>query len=159
MGDDNDLTTDDRRTPLSAAWTRLEDQRNWYSSKSKSCQHAYMRVKLAQLIISASVPVLAGLAAPAAVTSGIAAVVVVLEGVQQLYQWHANWILYRSTAESLKHERYLYLAHAGPYAGPDRDRVLAERVEGLVSREHSKWTEGRNKSGKQRDNAEDTEAG
>jgi len=40
----------------------------------------------------------------------------------------------------LKHERYLYLANAGPYGGEDRDRQLAERIEGLVSQEHAKWT-------------------
>jgi hypothetical protein len=55
-----------------------------------------------------------------------------------LFQEH--WITYRSTAEALKHERYLYLAQAGPYVGEDRHRQLAERLEGLVSQEHAKWT-------------------
>jgi hypothetical protein len=49
------------------------------------------------------------------------------------------WISYRSTAEALKHERYLYLARAGPYTGEDRHRQLAERIEGLISQEHAKW--------------------
>jgi hypothetical protein len=70
-------------------------------------------------------------------------VVVVLEGVQQLFQWQTNWVLYRSTAEALKHEKFLFLSCAGPYATADRLRVLAERVEGLVSQEHAKWTQGR----------------
>ena len=43
-------------------------------------------------------------------------------------------------AEALKHERYLYLAHAGQYAGEDRHDLLAERLEGLISQEHAKWT-------------------
>jgi hypothetical protein len=73
------------------------------------------------------------------VTGGLATVVVLLEGAQHLYQWQEHWITYRSTAEALKHERYLYLARAGPYAGEDRHRLLAERVEGLVSQEHAKW--------------------
>jgi hypothetical protein len=29
---------------------------------------------------------------------------------------------------------------AGPYVGEDRHRQLAERIEGLVSQEHAKWT-------------------
>jgi hypothetical protein len=61
--------------------------------------------------------------------------------VQQLNQWQSNWVLYRSTAEALKHERQLYLAKAGPYRGRDRRSVLAERIEGLVSQEHAKWTD------------------
>jgi hypothetical protein len=51
-----------------------------------------------------------------------------------------QWITYRSTAEALTRERYLYLARAGPYLGEDRPRQLAERIEGLVSQEHAKWT-------------------
>ena len=125
------------------AWERLEDELAWYDTKSTVSQHIFKRCKLIQIIVAAAVPVLAALEAPAAITASVAAVVVVLEGAQQLYQWQTNWVLYRATAESLKHERYLYLAQAGPYSGADRHRVLAERVEGLVSQEHAKWTEAR----------------
>ena len=122
-------------------WERLEDQLGWYDAKSQSCQQAYKRTKLVQLVVAAAVPVLA-LADVARVATAItAAVVVVLEGVQQLYQWQTNWILYRSTAEALKHERFLYQAMAGPYTGSNRRLVLAEKIEGLVSQEHAKWAE------------------
>lgn len=57
---------------------------------------------------------------PVWVTGGLAAVIVVLEGAQHLYQFQEHWITYRSTAEALKHEHYLYLAQAGPYTGDDR---------------------------------------
>lgn len=126
-----------------AAWERLEDQVGWYDRKSLHCQRAYKRTKTAQLILGSAVPVLALADAPAVATAIVAAVVVVLEGVQQLNQWQANWMLYRSTAEALKHERFLYLACAGPYQGTERSVVLAERVEGLVSQEHAKWTDAR----------------
>jgi Protein of unknown function (DUF4231) len=129
----------------SATWDRLEDQLGWYDRKSMAAQRAYKRVKLSQLIVGAIVPVVAALRVPAAVTASLAAFVVVAEGAQQLYQWQTNWVLYRSTAETLKHEKYLYLAAAGPYSADDRQRVLAERLEGLVSQEHAKWTEGQQK--------------
>ena len=125
------------------AWDRLEDQVGWYDRKSSSSQRAYKRTKTAQLILGSAVPVLALMDAPPVVTALVAAVVVVLEGVQQLTQWQSNWVLYRSTAEALKHERFLYLSSAGPYRGEDRSAVLAERVEGLVSQEHAKWTDAR----------------
>lgn len=124
-------------------WDRLEDQLGWYDRKSVVAQRAYKRVKLVQLVIGAAVPVVAALQGPAAVTATLAAVVVVAEGAQQLYQWQTNWVLYRATAEALKHERFLYLAGAGPYGANDRRRVLAERLEGLISQEHAKWTEAR----------------
>jgi hypothetical protein len=82
----------------------------------------------------------AALNSPVWVTGGLAALVVLLEGAQHLYQLQEHWITYRSTAEALKHERYLYLAKAGPYSGEDRHLQLAERLEGLISQEHAKWT-------------------
>jgi hypothetical protein len=125
------------------AWDRLEDQLSWYDARSLKAQRAYKRVKIGQLVLGAGVPITALTSTSPVVTATIGALVVVLEGLQQLYQWQTNWVVYRSTAEALKHEKYLFLAHAGPYAGRDAQRVLAERIEGLVSQEHAKWTESR----------------
>jgi hypothetical protein len=93
------------------------------------------------------VPVVAAIGAPAGVTAGVGGLVLVLEGLQQLGQYQANWIGYRSTCEALKHEKYLYLGEAGPYAdAATASRTLAERVEGLVSQEHAKWVTTREES-------------
>jgi hypothetical protein len=93
-----------------------------------------------EIAVAATLPVVAAVHSPVWVTGCLAAVIVVLEGAQQVYQFQEHWITYRSTAEALKHERYLYLAQAGPYAGDDRHSQLAERLEGLISQEHAKWT-------------------
>jgi Protein of unknown function (DUF4231) len=124
-------------------WARLEDQLGWYDRKSLAAQHAFKRVKVAQLVLAAGVPIAVASSAPDVLTAVLGGLVVVLEGVQQLYQWQTSWVLYRSTHEALAHEKFLYLAQSGPYSGTERHRVLAERVEGLVSQEHAKWTEGR----------------
>ena len=124
-------------------WHRLEDQLDWYDRKSAAAERSYKRLKLIEIAAAASVPPLIGLEVPAAIPAAIGVVVIVFEGIQQLFQFQSNWITYRSTAESLKHERYLYLAAAGPYADESRHRVLAERIEGLISQEHAKWTESR----------------
>jgi hypothetical protein len=60
--------------------------------------------------VAASLPVVAAVHSTVWVTGGLAAVIVVLEGAQHLYQFLEHCITYRSTAEALKHERYLYLA-------------------------------------------------
>ena len=121
-------------------WDRLEDQIGWYDRRSGDNQRRYKWLKLLEIAVAASLPVVAAVHSPVWVTGGLAAVVVVLEGAQHLFQFQQNWITYRSTAEQLKHERYLYLAKAGPYAEGDRRRQLAERLEGLISQEHAKWT-------------------
>ena len=121
-------------------WERLEDQMSWYDRKSGDNQHRYKWLKLLEIAVAASLPVVAAVHSPVWVTGGLAAVIVVLESIQHVYQFQEHWITYRSTAEALKHEHYLYLAEAGPYVGDDRHSQLAERIEGLVSQEHAKWT-------------------
>ena len=103
-----------------------------------------------EIVVAAAIPVVAGLGGPALLTASLGAAVVVLESVQQLFQWQTNWVLYRSTAEALKHEKFLFLSCAGPYANGDRQRVLAERLEGLISQEHAKWTQGREPADRER---------
>jgi Protein of unknown function (DUF4231) len=120
-------------------WNRLEDQLRWYSTSSRKSQRYYKWLKLLEIAIAASLPVVAAVHSPVWVTGGLAAVIVVLEGVQHLYQFQEHWITYRSTAEALKRERYLSLAGAGPYAGGDRHRILAERLEGVISQENAGW--------------------
>jgi hypothetical protein len=120
-------------------WERLEDAIRWYDSRATENQRLYRWLKLLELAVAAALPVVAGVGSPVWVTGGLAAVVVVMEGAQHLFQFQELWITYRSTAESLKHERYLYLAEAGPYRGDDRRSQLASRTEALLSQEHAKW--------------------
>ena len=124
---------------IDATWERLEDQLQWYDTKAGLNQWRYKWLKVLEIAVAAALPVVAGIHSPVWVTGGLAAVVVVLEGIQHIFQFQEHWITYRSTAEALKNERYLYLAKAGPYAGEDRNRVLAERVAALLSQEHTKW--------------------
>ena len=124
----------------SPAWARLEDQITWYNTKSQTNQRWFKWLKLCQIVAAAAIPVAAAESAPAWLISGTGALILVLEGVQQLQQYQQNWTNYRSTAERLKHEKFLFLAHAGPYAAAaNPEALLAERVEGLVSQEHAAW--------------------
>ena len=96
---------------------RLEDQIDWYNRRSLKSQRLFKTLKLATIVAAATVPLCAGLQVSAWVTGGLGSLIAALEGIQQLNQYHHNWITYRSTCEALKHEKYLYLAGAGPYVG------------------------------------------
>lgn len=123
---------------------RLDDQLNWYDRKSISCQTVYKRLAIAELVAAAAIPFSAAIAAYAWLTGGLGVLVVVLKGVESLNRYQHNWITYRSTCEALKHEKYLWLAKAGPYADAARpEALLAERVESLISTEHAKWVVNR----------------
>ena len=123
----------------SPSWQRLEEQIDWYSRGATRNKRSYMRIKVVQILSAATIPVLAATGLPTWV---------VLESIQQLFQFHSNWTQYRSTAEGLKHEKYLYLASAGAYSkAADPGALLAERVEGRVSQEHATWASEQQQQG------------
>jgi hypothetical protein len=66
---------------------RLEDQIGWDGRKSGHNQCRYKLLKLWSLRSPPHCPVVAGVGSPVWVTGGLAAVVVVLEGAQHLYQF------------------------------------------------------------------------
>lgn len=125
------------------AWIRLEDQLKWYDVKSVSCQRWYKGLKLLQVVLGASIPLLVYIEKPF-VTAIAGVAIAILEAVQHLNQYSTLWIEYRSTAERLKHERWLFLSRAGEFRAMDDDealRVLAEHVETYVSTEHASWAQ------------------
>jgi hypothetical protein len=119
---------------------RVRDQIGWYDRKSQENQRWFKRLKVTEIVTAAAIPFAASVSAPVWAVGGGGALIVVLESLQQLQQYQQNWITYRATCERLKHEQFLFLAHAGPYADAlDPETLLAERVEGLVSQEHAAW--------------------
>jgi Protein of unknown function (DUF4231) len=137
---------------------RLEQQIEWYDSRSIKNQRWFKTLKIIVIVAAALIPFLVGLKFSLAgidlsqlIVGGLGVLIAVLEGLQQLNQYHANWLNYRSTCEALKHEKYLSLAKAGPYAAAIDPRVLlAERIESLVSQEHAKWASGQEYAARQK---------
>ena len=121
---------------------RLEDQISWYARSSLVNQRYFKRIKMVEILAAAVIPFLAAFSLPQVrwVTGGLGVLITVLEGMLHLNQYQENWIAYRSTCESLKHEKYLYLGKASPYSSAaDPRALLAERIELLVSQEQAKW--------------------
>lgn len=126
------------------ALNRVRDQIGWYDAKSRFNQLWFKALKVCQIVTAAAIPVAAGAGAQSWLVGGAGALIVVLEGLQQLQQYQQNWTTYRATCERLKHEQFLFLAKAGPYErAPNPEALLAERVEGLVSQEHAAWVSQR----------------
>lgn len=127
-----------------ASWIRLEDQICWYDNKSKYCQRWYKWLKVVQVILAVGIPIVSHLdnSAWKWVVSVSGALIAVIEAIEHMNQYSTLWVMYRSTAERLKHEKFLFLSLAGPYRNlteTDRLIMLAERVEEHVSTEHANW--------------------
>lgn len=130
---------------------RLEDQISWYARGSLVNQRYFKRIKMAEILAAAVIPFLAAFSLPQVrwATGGLGVLITVLEGMLHLNQYQENWIAYRSTCESLKHEKYLYLGKASPYSSAaDPRALLAERIESLVSQEQAKWASAQQQASK-----------
>jgi len=125
------------------AWLRLEDQLTWYDKKSGCAQRWYKWLKFIQVVLAISIPIVSQIDNEGKWLASIAGgLIAIIEAVHHMNQYSTLWITYRSTAERLKHEKFLFLSAAGPYrvlAETERLIVLAERVEEHVSSEHANW--------------------
>jgi hypothetical protein len=129
---------------------RLEEQLKWYSDKSHSAKLGFKFIKVVEIIAAALIPFLTGQKWPyvTCVIGSLGVLITVLEGILHLNQYQEHWTNYRNTAESLKHEKFLFLAKAEPYASATNPgTMLAERVEALISQENSQWVAALQKSG------------
>jgi hypothetical protein len=139
------------------AWLRLEDQLQWYERKSTWNQKWYKSLRISQLILAATIPVIAlsGVEWSKWVTAVFGALIAILEGTQQLNQFGPQWIEYRSNAEGLRSEKFLFLSQSGHYRNIDHCEalhILAERVEEKVSQEHARWTSTSGQALKEKNN-------
>ena len=120
---------------------RVGRQFHHFNTHARSQRAFYFTAKITQIVLAASVPVAASVHAPVALTGSLGALIVVLEGVQQLCQWHANWIRYRGTAESLRRELFMCRAKVAAYAtAADPIALLAARMNEIATTEVVGWS-------------------
>ena len=67
--------------------------------------------------------------------------VALITGLVTLYRFQENWIEYRTTAETLKHEKYLYLTRSAPYDGDNAFHRLVVTIESTISKETTAWSQ------------------
>ena len=127
---------------------RYEDQCQWYGRKASINKLRYYVFQTLVIVLSgiATLTVATGIYFPETNWLNLLAVtttasVTVLASLQKVFRFQENWIEYRNTAESLKKERYLYLARLEEYAKAESvDKLFVARVEGLISRQNTAWT-------------------
>jgi len=123
---------------------RLNDQISWYSKKSQTNQKWFKRLRLIELVAAAIIPFLAGIGESipcnSVIIGSLGVIIAVSVGLTTLYKHHENWMEYRTTSETLKHEKFLFQTKCSPYDKDDSFCKLVQRVEELISKEHTCWT-------------------
>lgn len=125
---------------------RLDDQINWYDRKSMWNQQMYKVLKWLELVLSASIPIMVPFASRytivGIIVAACGALITAITGIHGLYNFHENWIQYRMTSETLKHEKFLYLTRSGAYYEVENPfKLLVERTETIISHENINWSQ------------------
>ena len=121
---------------------RLDNQIGWYETSARRNNWGLKVCKITSVTVAAAVAVFSAAAAPPLTVAALGAVIVIAQGVQEVFQFQAFWINSGRTKELLKRERALYFAGAGPYARTDDpDRLLAERTESVAAVELDTWVQ------------------
>jgi hypothetical protein len=130
---------------------RLDDQIKWYSEKSAFNKSRYRLFQVVIIIASGTIPILNLTVTAfkddaqhvALFTSSIlGSIITIITAFLQMEKYFDNWILYRTTAESLKREKILFQNNAGEYSNlneSEKNRILVERVEAMLSSENAKF--------------------
>ena len=124
---------------------RVDDQIGWYDQKSQRAQRWFKKVRAVEIIVAGTIPLFAGFGGGSTwsviVVGVLGAVVAILASLLSLNQFQENWIEYRTTCESLRHEKYLFLTNAEPYNEEDPFGLFVQRIESLISKENSAWSQ------------------
>lgn len=122
-------------------WRELDSFFSWYSRAAGRSRVAYQSLKMVSLVLAAAVTVLAASSAPAVLTACVGAAIVVVEGTQQVFKFHTNWLRYRVVTETLREHGLLYLAHLAPYDGDaaSAQGQLGALLRSVIEDERKQW--------------------
>lgn len=124
---------------------RVDEQIKWYDDKSQSSQARFKALRVIEVVCAALIPLIAGFQLAnewtALVVSLLGVVIAVSAALIGLGNYQENWVEYRTTCESLRHEKYLFMTKATPYDDAEPFNLFVQRVEGLVSKENSTWSQ------------------
>ena len=111
---------------------RLDDQINWYDRKSQTNQRWYKNLRLIEVVSATLIPFWAGIGQDLPYyqisIASLGVIIAVSVALSTLNKYQEHWVEYRTTAETLKHEKYLYQTKCKPYTEEDSFQRLVQRV-------------------------------
>lgn len=122
---------------------RVENQIKWYDDKSKSNQNWFKSLRLIEIISAAFIPFIVGsnesIPCGNVIVGFLGVVIAVCAGLAALNKYQENWLTYRTTCETLRHEKFLFMTNTRPYDTDDSFDQFVTRVENAISKENTQW--------------------
>jgi hypothetical protein len=124
---------------------RLEEQIAYYEKAASRAKQMHLRLQGGIIVLSVMVPVAVNRPQdwsgwPRFLVLIFALMLPAMTGLSSFRKYGETWLSYRTTAELLKNEKYLFLTGSGRYRdNPYAFQDLVEAVESLLSAEHTKF--------------------
>jgi len=121
---------------------RVDHQIDWYGRRSERNKKLFLSFEIAAIASAALIPIISqwlNLSWASLTIATLGGLSAVIASTVSLLQSRDRWADYRTTAETLKHEKFLYLTGAGPYEEEKSFPRFVEAVEALVSQENTAW--------------------
>ena len=143
----------DRMDATTYLTDRVEDQLAYYQKAANKAKRAYAWMQSSIIVLGLIVPVIVNI--PASWGTGESAIdltgeiriavtvfsltLAILTGLLSFRKYDDQWLSYRMTEESIKHEKFLFLTRAGHYGNEPAFPTFVEKFESIVSAEHGKF--------------------
>ncbi len=123
---------------------RVDNQIDWYNRASMSAKRKYFTARTLEIVVAAFIPFVLHFweweyTRKVAAFCGV--LIVGVNGLLGLYKWGDLWKNYRTTSETLKHHKHLFLAKSSPYDGEDPFNAFVNNAERIISEENSVWNQ------------------
>jgi len=159
MSNTNEFKNWSSMSPESYIKERVDEQVAWYDQKSATNKVWHYRWQIIALVATAIIPILAlysGDIKFRIAVASLGAVAAIAAGFMSMYQFRDQWVDYRTTAEMLKYERFLFLTGSAPYNGKDSFSNFVHRIESIIIKENSQWRERNFSSEKRADSSDNS---
>lgn len=124
---------------------RLDNQISWYDKKSKSFKISTIISKVLIILLSASIPFMVEMMHHneellKEMIFVFALLIGIVTGISSFMKFQEKWYSYRTTCETLRHQKYMFLTESGHYKdNPSKFNDLVLKVERTISKENSEW--------------------
>jgi hypothetical protein len=124
---------------------RLEEQIDYYEKAASRAKQMHVRLQSGIIVLSVMVPVAVSHPQdwsgwPRVLVVAASLLLPAMTGLTSFRKYGETWISFRTTAELLKTEKYLFLTGSGRYRdNPNAFHDLVEAVEALLIAEHTKF--------------------
>ncbi len=134
---------------------RVDKQITWYENKSGFNQRWFKRLQVISILAASTIPFLTGYSTgeneSIRIIIGVLGLLIAcVSAILNLYKFQEHWIEYRTTCESLRHEKFLFITKTIPYDDNQAFNTLVQRIETLISKENIDWINNFKKQSKQK---------